>query len=200
MPTFLRCDESVNAMAKSLIAEFDTHHPLNARGVIIDFVFAFPDKDDDTGEAINDAITKGGMKCLGLCRKIPLKDRALGRGDAEITLDGDWWGGATTEEARALLDHELTHLRVMDENDDLGRPILKLRKHDFEVGWFGIVAKRHGSASQEQIQAKTIMDRAGQLFWPGIAPTVEIVTNGQSTGQIPLSRFNHIARDMAGKQ
>jgi hypothetical protein len=52
--------------------------------------------------------------------------------------------------------------------DDLKRPKLKLRKHDVEVGWFAIVAGRHGSASLEIEQAKAVMDSYGQLFWPCI--------------------------------
>lgn len=192
MPTFERCDESVNDMAKSLIKEFETHHPLNARGVRIDFVFARADKDEDTGKPLNDAIKKGGIKVLGLCRKIPLKDRALGRGDAEITLDGDWWEAASTADARALLDHEMHHIRVMEDNDDLGRPILKLRKHDFEFGWFNIIAQRHGLASQECQLAKSIMDKAGQLYWPGIATTE--ATEDQKLRQ-SVSRFTQIAKD-----
>ena len=73
-----------------------------------------------------------------------------------------------------MLDHELHHMEVkLDEEgvvirDDLKRPKLKLRKHDVEVGWFALVAGRHGSNSLEIEQAKRVMDSYGQLFWPEI--------------------------------
>jgi len=94
----------------------------------------------------------GGVKALGICRKIPLKERALGRGDAEICLDGEWWKDAPEPEQRALLDHELHHIEVKIIEgamacDDLGRPLLKIRKHDYELGLFTIIAQRHGRHS-----------------------------------------------------
>lgn len=194
MATFERCDKSVETLARELIEKYDANKPLGAIGVKIDYVFAFADVDDD-GKILNDALTKDGVKALGITRKIPLKDRALGRGDAEIALDGDWWHGATAEQQAALLDHEINHVAVKCDKagnvqyDDLGRPQLKLRKHDFEFGWFKCIAERHGAASQERIQARTMMDFSGQLFWPGIAPTIEISSAGVSSGMIPMGAF-----------
>lgn len=149
--------------------EFESHHALTGVGIKIDYVFAFPDYDEATGEPTNNAINKGGIKALGVARKLNLKDRTKGLGDAEILLDGDWWEDATEKERRALLDHELHHLVATSKVDDLGRPKLKLRKHDFEVGWFHIIAQRHGVHSQEQKQAGFIMESAGQFYWPAIA-------------------------------
>lgn len=141
---------------------------LNELGVKIDFVFARGDRDDVSGELLNDALKKNGVKALGITRKIGLKDRALGRGDAEIAIDGDWWDDASEEEQRALLDHELTHLVPTGDCDDLRRPIIKLRPHDHEFGWFREVAARHGAHSQERIQARKMMELSGQYFWPSM--------------------------------
>lgn len=170
MSKFQRADKSVTEMASHILNEFETHQPLVDAEVKIDFVFAFPDYDATTGEPINDALKHHGVKALGICRKLPLKDRALGRGDAEISIDGHWWEQIASEEQKAaLLDHEMHHIAVTEKRDDLGRPILKMRKHDVEIGWFAIIAKRHGLASQERMQAAAIMERAGQYFWPEIA-------------------------------
>jgi len=194
VPTFERCDKSVEDLAKEILNKYETHKPLVAFDVQVDLVFAYGDE-DDKGRKLNDALTKGGLKALGICRKISLKDRALGRGDAEIALDGDWWQDADADQQAALLDHELHHISVKADKhgnaqyDDLGRPQLKLRKHDVEVGWFKCIAERHGASSQEQIQAKSIMDNAGQYFWPGIAPTVEITAGGKSSGLLPIGAF-----------
>jgi len=166
-------------MADEILRQFETHQPLIDSGVTVDLVFAYAEKDEKTGEPIGDALSKNGVKALGICRKIPLKDRAMGRADAEISIDGDWWEDSTDEERRALLDHELHHIAVKIDKrglvrDDLGRPVLQLRKHDFEVGWFKVIAARHGDNSQERLQARHVMGLMGQYFWPDIIPPTQI--------------------------
>lgn len=177
MPTFQRCPLTVNDMANELLCEFETHKPLLDARVTIDFVFAFADIDEQTQQPIGNALSKNGCKALGICRKMPIKDRAMGRADAEIALDGQWWESATREEQRALLDHELHHIALKTDKrglvrDDLGRPVIQLRKHDYEFGWFATIAARHGRASIERQQASEMMCDAGQYFWPDIAPRV----------------------------
>lgn len=158
-------------MAASILCEFETHKPVLDARVKIDYVFAYAKKGED-GEPVEPAITYRGRPALGLCRKIKTKERVLGRGDAEITLDGDWWASHDEAEKRSLLDHELHHIEVeTDSNgkaltDDFTRPILHLRKHDVEVGWFSIIAARHGSHSVERQDAAVIMERFGQMLWP----------------------------------
>lgn len=161
MPVYNRCPVAVAEMAAAILCEFATHKPLLDAKVRLDYVFAFPGKNG------GDAIRFRGRKALGLCKKIPLKQRVMGRGDAEITLDGQWWEEASEAERRALLDHELHHIEIDElKRDDAGRPVIHLREHDFEVGWFSVIAQRHGGASQERQQARELFDRHGQAFWP----------------------------------
>ncbi len=193
MPTFERADKSVEKLAKELIEKYETHKPLAAYDAKIDYVFAYGDV-DDKGRQLNDALTKGGLKALGIAKIISLKERALDRGDDEISLDGDWWKLATEDQQAALLDHELHHISIKADKsgnvqyDDLGRPKIKLRKHDVEVGWFKCIAERHGEASQERIQAKAIMDFSGQYFFPEFATTVKIIA-GESSATVDLGTF-----------
>lgn len=174
MPTFKKADREIHEMAESLLREFESHKPLVEAKVRVDLVMAYCDRDEDTGERQNFALTKNGIRALGLTRAIALKDRVMGRGDAEVCLDGDWWTETASEEQqRALLDHELHHIALKMRKqvlqcDDLGRPLIKLRKHDVEIGWFACIADRHGAASQEQIQAAAIMEDRGQYFWPDL--------------------------------
>jgi len=170
MPKFQKCPQEIRELANDILCEFETHQPLLDAKVTIDFVFAYADE-DDAGNKIGNALSKNGCKALGICRKIPLKDRALGRADAEIALDGDWWNEANDEEKRALLDHELHHIAIKIDKrglvrDDLGRPVLQLRKHDHEFGWFKAVAARHGMFSMERQQAAEMMHECGQYYWP----------------------------------
>lgn len=170
MPKFQKCPNEIRELANEILCEFETHQPLLDAKVTIDFVFAYADE-DDAGNKTNRALTKNGVRALGICRKIPTKDRALGRADAEIALDGDWWAEANEAERRALLDHELYHIAIRIDKrglvrDDLGRPALQLRKHDYEFGWFREVAARHGMFSQERKQAADMLEESGQYFWP----------------------------------
>ncbi len=181
MPTYQKCDASVSKMAAELLKEYETHViTLNGK-VAIDFVFAYGDR-DESGLIISPALKLHGNRALGICRKIGLKDRALGRGDAEIALDGDWWATALEEEQRALLDHELHHIAVKVDKrgivtDDLGRPVIGMRMHDVQVGFFDVIAERHGKHSQERIQARQIFETRGQFYWPELVP--KLVTAGK---------------------
>lgn len=198
MPTYEKAPKSTYDLADRILLEYETHKPLIACELKIDIVMAHADQ-DEKGRLLNDALTKNGVKALGVTRALPIKDRAMGRGDAEICLDADWWSLASGDEQAALLDHELHHISVKCDRsgniqyDDLNRPKIKLRKHDVEVGWFKLIADRHGAASIERQQAKKIMDSQGQYYWPGIAPTVQLEYQGRSTGPLPMDTFSKAA-------
>ena len=170
MSTFQKCPQRVRDLANEILCEFETHQPLLDAKVSIDFVFAFADE-DDSGKKTGNALSKNGCKALGICRVIPLKDRAMGRADTEISLDCDWWNEANENEKRALLDHEMHHIAIKIDKrgvvrDDLQRPVIQMRKHDHEFGWFKAIAARHGMFSQERQQAAEMMHDCGQYYWP----------------------------------
>lgn len=176
MPTFQKCPKEIYTLAQKILQKHESHAPLLDAKVRIDLVFAFADISEKTNEPTNCALSKNGVKALGICKKIGLKERALDHGDAEIALDGDWWAQAGESEREALLDHELHHIEVrVDERgillDDLKRPMLRMRKHDFEFGWFNLVAQRNGMFSLERQQARKMLESHGQLYWPEIAGT-----------------------------
>lgn len=161
-------------MASEILNEFDSHKPLIEAKVRIDYLFAYGERDDD-GKLVSDAIVHHGVRALGQARILPVKDRVMGRGDAEIMLDGDYWTEKATEEMqRAILDHELHHVSLKVKKgqylyDEAGRPQLKMRKHEVQVGWFPLIAERHGKHSQERIQAEVILDTFGQYLFPQLA-------------------------------
>lgn len=174
MTTYQKATKEVTDIAASVLCEFESHKPLLDNRVRIDYIMASGER-DDAGVVKVHAIVKAGVRCLGVARILGPKDRAMGRGDAEIMIDKDFWDDATEEQQRALLDHEQHHLSIktaklggpcLRDADD--RPRLKMRNHDFDFGWFRIIAARHGAASQEQIQAKGLMMEGGQYFWPDL--------------------------------
>lgn len=173
MPTYERCTGDVPKLAKELLNAYPTYKPVLDYKVRIDFAWARADRDETNDQPRNNAISVRGVKALGVTRLIGSKDRVMGRGDVEITLDADWWDDASHEEQLAVLDHELYHIVVKGEKDSYGRPKLSLRKHDYEFGWFKEIAMRHGTASQERQQAQTLMEESKAILWPTLSQLKE---------------------------
>jgi hypothetical protein len=122
-------------------------------------------------EASEPVLTHGGYPAQAVVRLTPVRDRALGVADAVIIVDRSNWLTLTRDQRGALLDHELYHLeRVLDEDtqlpktDAVDRPKLAIRKHDHQFGWFDAIAERHGDSSPEVRQAKSLIQRTGQLY------------------------------------
>lgn len=135
-------------------------------GVTIAALFAF---DSESSEPV---LKHHGYAAGAVIRITPLRDRAQGIDDACIVIDRATWLTLSTAQRDALIDHELTHLaRVTDEEssdliyDALDRPKLKMRQHDHQFGWFDEIAQRHGDASAEVRQAKVLMESSGQLYF-----------------------------------
>lgn len=171
MPVYELCHPEVADLAKKIIDRYESHHELRDESVTISFLFAYP-KINKKGRATGPAISDGGYAVNAKARIVSLKDRCKRNSDAEILINGDWWGTANEKQRLALLDHELEHFRVRRnrktgacKRDDLNRPMLRIVKHDVQFGWFDVIAQRHGDASQECIQAKRLMDGSGQLYW-----------------------------------
>ena len=172
MPTYSKCGREVLDLASDILTEYPDYKPLLDAHVQIDYLFAYPPYDEHD-QPIGPAIRHHGRTVRGLARVVGLKDRAAGRGDAEILLDGHYWEhDTTTPQKKALLDHELHYLVLardkfdIAKRDDLHRPMLTLRPHDAEFGWFALIAERHGVESLERIQAAKLVDAFGQYFFP----------------------------------
>jgi hypothetical protein len=122
-----------------------------------------------------------GYPAQAVCRLTPIRDRALGIADAVVVIDRANWLTLSQRQKEALLDHELTHLeRVVDEEtgkpkfDAVGRPKLAIRRHDRQLGWFDEVARRHGDASPEMRQAKQLVANTGQLYFDFQTPAARV--------------------------
>jgi Putative phage metallopeptidase len=146
--TFTQPEEDTLGLLQQVRSQY--HPELEAAGVKIGIIMAHAAIDPETGEAKGVAI-KGyaGAQAAASVKIVPLKDRLIKKYAAEICLDGDNWDKLSEEEQIAILDHELTHLIVKDERDDLGYPKLKMRKEDFVAWGFWGVIQRHGRAAME---------------------------------------------------
>lgn len=149
-------DETVHQMAKEVLT---LHHPelrLPDGHVKLCIMMASSDRED--GEP---PVKNQGYPCYAVISVIPYKQRVDKRADAEIIIDKDRWVNDLTEpQQRALLDHEITHLEIqtddmgMVKTDDTGRPKLKLKLHDWQIGGFRSIAMRYGSDALEVIEAR----------------------------------------------
>src|SRR5690606_23942633 len=114
-----------------------------------------------------------GYPAYAVTKIVSTKDRAAGLADAMIVIDRYIWESIPSKAKNALLDHELHHLeRVLDKRteqpkgDALGRPKLRMRRHDWQMGRFEEVAQRQGEWSIEVAQAKQLVEQSGQLYLP----------------------------------
>jgi len=121
---------------------------------------------DGKQRPLEPTLTSGGYACAAITRIISTRMRAHGMPDVEILVDGDRWAGWSREKQDAILDHELEHIVVSKQVDSMGRPKLRLRGHDFQLGWFRSVAERHGEHSLEVEQAEDLVAKSKQVFFP----------------------------------
>lgn len=186
MPRYEACDESVRSIVAQMLERY--HQPLRDAEVRIDVLKAFA-LTDENGDSIGCAIKHQGYQAAGVVRIINLKDRTKGLGDAEIVIDGDRWDEWSEDEKAALIDHEIEHLELRYDNDgllvrdDLGRPKLRLRKHDHQFGWFDSIARRHGSASFEMQQYEQFRETHRQMWLPFADDEVIPQSGGRMPGE-----------------
>ncbi len=121
------------------------------------------------GEEDDAPVKCHGYPAQAVISVIAYKQRVDKRADAEIVIDEKNWHDLTEPQQRALLDHEITHLEIVkDEHgmvkcDDMGRPKIKLRLHDWQMGGFRSIAARYGDDAPEVILAKDFKEKFGDV-------------------------------------
>lgn len=163
MTTYDTAPQEVLDLIQNIMEQY--HEELNEAGVTVDAMFAYNEKGDH-------AVKHGGYPALAYIKITSLKNRIKGMMDAEITIDGEAYKAMTEPQRIALIDHELHHLMVArdkEENiklDDANRPKLKIRKHDYQMGWFRDIAIRHKENSPEVYQARLLWLADANIFFP----------------------------------
>jgi len=113
---------------------------------------------------------RDGIIPLGRAMKISDREKQLVEYDVMILLNYEWWNDPRTTPAQkqALLDHELCHFKpVLDDpedpdstyrNDETGRTLFYLRKHDIEE--FQEIIARHGLYKDDLQRTYAVMRAA----------------------------------------
>lgn len=155
MPRFEKAPAEVGQIIERMMERY--HPQLRDAKVTIAQLMAFP-LTDENGDSKGPALKHNGYPAQAVVKIIGLKERTDGRADAELVIDGDNWDILTDAQRDALIDHELEHLELKYDKDgclvrdDLERPKLVIRKHDWQFGWFDSVVRRHGKDSIEHRQ------------------------------------------------
>lgn len=174
MATYEKAKEETCQTVEEVAEQY--HTALADAEVSYDLMLAYATRDKN-GDPRGAAVKVRGRACAAKVRICGESERAAGRADAEITLDGDSLDTWSDEYLRAVLDHELTHLDLVINaktgelvRDNQDRPKLRLLHHDIEFGWFDVVARRHGDNSPEVRQAKQLLYDYNfrQLYLPGL--------------------------------
>jgi Putative phage metallopeptidase len=166
-------------------AMHDYHGELEAAGVTLQVLWAFKYNIDGESEP---AMKVHGQVALAKTSVTSLPDRVRGIPDAKIVIDREFgWLRLSETRQTALIDHELTHLRLaLDQDgavklDDAGRPKLRLRHHDWELTGFAEVAERHGEAAIEVHEMVRWQESYGQFCLFPLRGTQEVKVDGRGT-------------------
>jgi hypothetical protein len=156
--TYEKADRETARYVVEVAEEF--HPRLEKAGVTLGVLFASPE------------LKHRGMPAAATVKITGSKDRAAGLPDAIIILHREGWDELEEVERRALADHEAAHLLVVTDGDGMvkrdenGRPRLKMRKHDAEIGFFFDVVERHQEHAAESRQFVQLNRKMAQLAFP----------------------------------
>lgn len=123
-------------LGKKLIATIPEHE--NLKLLKIGFLFR------------EEAAVSDGRVTVGMAIRVDDRNWSIHKTDALIEIGKDVWEEASEEFKQALMDHELSHLKVvMDEDgtpvmdETTGRVKVMVKHHDIEE--FAPVLQRHGA-------------------------------------------------------
>lgn len=193
MKVYSAASVDLETAIQSMVREY---HP-ELKDVRIVGLFQF---DDETSEH---TLSHNGYPAAAVVRITTLKERALGMPDAVIVVDRAEWQSITHMQHIALIDHELTHLtRATDPDtqqplwDALGRPRLRIRRHDHQLGWFDEVAARHGENSAEMRQARDLVQSTHQLYFEFGPPAPPPEDPAVETDRVNLRMLQEALREL----
>jgi len=162
------CEDDVSEIVEALF-ETSQGHIADTKPKI---GYYFLDYDEDTKTRAEEkhrelppVLKLHGIACAATIKINSYKDRVQGKPDVTVTISKPAWDEFDDGQRAALLDHELTHLIVRGERDDLGRPMFKMRPHDYDLSIFGEVVRRHGKAALEvKMTVNFLTSEDGQMI------------------------------------
>jgi len=133
--------EAVEKIAKKLIPKY---HPYLANCKI---AYLFKNK----------PMTSKGCEVLGTAEKVSKKNHALSGYHFIITVSYPSWNDLSDAKRRAVVDHELAHCFV-DDDEKTGDPKYSILPHDVEE--FGEIIRRHGLYTTNLVRIGRVVEDA----------------------------------------
>lgn len=141
-------DDDLMGIVESLLKK--NHPELHDAGVSVECLWAL------SSEPHAPAVKLHGYPCYAVIKVVSLVDRVMGCRDVRITIDQGQWEDLSLRQREALIDHELEHVVLVKDkrtgilkHDDLGRPKVRMKLHDWQLGGFHTIARRHKEAALE---------------------------------------------------
>ena len=194
MKIYQLADESVYEVLKTAC---DTYHTklakLNVRFGVIMVSSVDKDGEPDGKPALKSSSGHPAAAKVGL---VSAKDKLSKNYDVEILIDLTVWGEMDDKKRFAVLDHEMTHVEIVEDKDghakidDNGAPKLKLIPDQFHLWGFLEIAQRHGLSSSEVLCMRDMVEEHGHLF--GVAPAAAPIPHDVMSGkkQDPQESFD----------
>lgn len=159
-----KADEATMGLLYEVMARY--HRELHESEVAVALTMARKfDKDDEPIPCVK----CHGVSATAVCRLISAKRRVYDENEVEIEVDGLLWDHMTEPSRIALLDHELNHIKfILDahgivQQDDAGRPKLKLICDDFLLTGFHDIIRRHGDHALEWQSVSAVYEKAREM-------------------------------------
>ena len=114
-----------------------------------------------------------GYAAYAIASITPLEQRIKGVPDVTIKIDKTSWDRNDVAWREGLIDHEAMHFSLgldqygQQKEDKCGRPVVKMRLHDVELGVFDLIVERHGLKAPDGKHVQRLMGRYRQrtLDW-----------------------------------
>lgn len=160
-------DDVVEFMTAVWLDRFPEVYNLDPRPTI-SVLMAESDKDDKP------PLKHHGYQAAALISLTSPEERVSGGTDLRLRIDRANWSRMTSRQREALIAHELLHIQVTTVpgrdtetvTDDYGRPKIKLRLHDWEVGGFSQIVDWYGDDAIEKQTVDRINERLSQMVLP----------------------------------
>lgn len=126
-------------------------------------------------DPLKPALKLHGWPCAAMIKVVSGEERARGGPDAVILIDATRWQDMNVRRREAVVAHELYHIEVKPEAgndpgkvqvDEYGRPKIKLRAHDWELGGFREIVEWYGDDAVEKRIINTITEDLAQMTLP----------------------------------
>lgn len=184
-------------IARRIKRLLNKHHDDLARSrARIDAIFVTTDGEDGA------PVKEKGIVSVVSPTIVPARYRGGMKADAVLLIDKEAFDELPVKQQDAWLDHGLQHLQPSMKEDTVAtdgneRPKLRLRAHDVTLGFFSVIAQRHGDNSPEVMAAKALVEHSKDVFLPGLDISPKPLPGQRKPKALPAAQAGNVI-DISG--